>query len=406
MALDRTITLLPGNRLMKVARRDVIVAIMAAFSGEVISVQFNYDNIRVVFDKLEERTEALTHPFVNLCDQNIKIDGGGSPILTVVLFDYPFEGSMDPVIDAMNRFGEYKSFRFQKYPYDDMSVYTGSRLIRMILDDSVYELPRHIIIGGYYCRLWHRGQTVYCNMCNGEGHKAGNCPYKGKCLRCKAEGHMSRNCPQRDSAPVVESADGAEEPGVVDPSYGLADDDHVDRPAEPLGEAVSGEAVPPPAFQDPVLVPALISTINPAPDVVSPGVDLRDNQLDELSQDSTSILGAVGNSNEVVDSICTGNLNDVVDPGCEEGPDSLLDAVMHESNMRKRTLSSGSSDSGPSESSEVASYSDVVSREKPPVPSQRRKRLVPPVNLSLSRSRPASSGVVADCAGVESSSQQ
>ena len=101
MALDRTITLLPGNRLMKVARRDVIVAIMAAFSGQVISVQFNYDNIRVVFDKPEERTEALTHPFVKLCGQSIKIDGGGSPILTVVLFDYPFEGSMDPVIDAL-----------------------------------------------------------------------------------------------------------------------------------------------------------------------------------------------------------------------------------------------------------------------------------------------------------------
>ena len=133
MALDRTITLLPGNRLMKVSRRDVIKAIIAAFSGHVISVQFNYDNIRVVFNKPEERTEALTNPFVKLCGQNIKIDGGGSPVLTVVLFDYPFEGPMEPVIEALNRYGEYKNFRFQKFRYDDMSVYTGSQLIRMIL---------------------------------------------------------------------------------------------------------------------------------------------------------------------------------------------------------------------------------------------------------------------------------
>jgi len=80
---------------------------------------------------------------------------------------------------------------------------------------------------------------------------------------------------------------------------------------------------------------------------------------------------------------------------------------MSESNVRKRSLSTGSSsDSGPSETIDGVSYSDVVSREKPPVPSQRRKRLVPPVNLSLSRSRPVSSSVLPDPTGVVSPSQQ
>ena len=34
---------------------------------------------------------------------------------------------------ALEGYGEYQGFRFQKFLYDDVSIYTGSRLIRMVL---------------------------------------------------------------------------------------------------------------------------------------------------------------------------------------------------------------------------------------------------------------------------------
>ena len=210
---EKTVTLLPGNRLRSKPRREVVIDIITAFEPcHVDSVQFGYDNIRVAFETPQGRTEALKKSSIEVCREKIKIDGGGSPILTVVLFDYPFEGPMEPVIEALGDFGDFKSFRFQKYPYEDMDIYTGSRLIRMTLHEEVDEFPRYITIGGYHCRLWHRGQTMRCNICNEGGHKAASCPYKGKCLRCKGEGHIARNCPIRDRAFVD-----AQDPPVGDP---------------------------------------------------------------------------------------------------------------------------------------------------------------------------------------------
>ena len=53
--------------------------------------------------------------------------------MTVVLFDYPFEADEEPVVEAVRPFGTYKSFSMQKFPYDDMVMYTGARLIRFVL---------------------------------------------------------------------------------------------------------------------------------------------------------------------------------------------------------------------------------------------------------------------------------
>ena len=200
MALDRTVTLLSGEKLRNVPRREVIMAIIKIFEPfKVISVQFGYDNILVVFEKAEWKASALNLGGSHICNKYIRIEGGAQ-VLTVVLFDYPFEGLEDPIKAALEPFGTYKDFRFQKYPYDDLQLYTGSRLIRFSLNSDILELPRSILIGGYYCRLWHRGQSIQCNICSAVGHKASSCPLKGKCLHCKKEGHFSRNCPDKNAS--------------------------------------------------------------------------------------------------------------------------------------------------------------------------------------------------------------
>ena len=171
---EKTVTLLPGNRLRSKPRLEVVIDIITAFEPcHVDSVQFGYDNIRVAFETPQGRTEALKKSSVEVCREKIKIDGGGSPILAVVLFDYPFEDPMEPVIEALGDFGDFKSFRFQKYPYEDMDIYTGSRLIRMTLHEEVDELPRYITIGGYHWWLSARKRSL------SEGSSSGSAPSDG-----------------------------------------------------------------------------------------------------------------------------------------------------------------------------------------------------------------------------------
>ena len=346
MAFDRALTLLPGNKLKDVSRRDIVMALIKVFSPFKVSVQFGYDCIRVVFENAEGKGNAVKNYSVHLCGKYIKVDGGGQPILSAVLFDYPFEGPEEPVRRALEGYGEYKGFHFQNIPYDDVSIYTGTRLIRMVLDEDVAELPREINIGGYYCRLWHRGQTMLCHICNEEGHKASNCPFKGKCLRCKGEGHMSRNCPSRsDHVPAAPAAGGGSN------DYSL--------PAnEVSGEAKSASANP---GGDGV---AQASNSVHSNSRVSQTSDLRDNQLDELS-DSPNLFGSVAvNVAPPEEASSIASLGDKT----QDSPD----VGMSESCTRKRSLSS-SSDSGSVEL-EVRDLPVSVhgSAEKLPV---RRKRL-------------------------------
>ena len=71
-------------------------------------------------------------------------------------------------------------------------VLTGTRIVVMHLNTTP---PRSIMVGGYLCRIWYKGQPLECNICGSSGHKAANCPNKDKCRRCGAAGHFVRDCP-------------------------------------------------------------------------------------------------------------------------------------------------------------------------------------------------------------------
>ena len=127
------------------------------------------------------------------------------------------------------------------------TVGDGVRIVRMVRREAI---PRHMSIGDVRVKIAYAGQQQVCDLCAAPGHIARVCPLKGKCFQCGLEGHLSRNCPQRAG---YQARDDVEDV-VPDPT-----------PAEAAARA-SGA---PRAEAD---------------------EDLRDNQLDELSQ---SILAPV-----------------------------------------------------------------------------------------------------------------
>ena len=51
--------------------------------------------------------------------------------------------------------------------------------------------PRDLMIKGFLCRTWYRGQPLVCNLCAVEGHRSANCPNKDKCWLSRIRSHLS-----------------------------------------------------------------------------------------------------------------------------------------------------------------------------------------------------------------------
>lgn len=235
---------------------------------------------RVTFEEPEARVavEEL---------QRIELNGVSCPVVVpqpppprysnVFVYLYPYESSDQPIADFCGHYGDVDSVRFQHWT-NLPDIATGTRIVRMVRRGHI---PRFVIINGYRCKVWYKGQPLKCDICSGD-HKAASCPHKGKCIRCGEKGHFARNCQNAwGNAAPAEAAPG--QPG--DPSVDPVVADEVSDP--PSG-------VDPPT-SDPVQVVVVeegcvtpVSGIPPST-IDDDVVDERLNQLDELAS-SQSIL--------------------------------------------------------------------------------------------------------------------
>ena len=248
-ALRRTVTLRIA-RIPQVVTRHELIRMLAERFGtwKLLAVQFLPGlRVQLTFDSVEAKTSIERQAEIEIEGYPCQVVGGGPGFESVLLFHLPYELDNGLIEAALQEFGEVKGIHHQLHP--------GTRIVRMIRKSPI---PRHVKVDGWSGKVWYRGQPVECDIC-GAGHVSRVCPMRNRCRLCKEEGHFARNCP------------------------GLN------------GEGW-GEVVPPGATGTPV-------------DRQEGGsVDLRDNQLDELSSQAAPASASV--------------------PACVSRPDSLEGATV------------------------------------------------------------------------------
>ena len=139
--------------------------------------------------------------------------GACPPVTGVHVFDFPFEEDDRSLKVAFEAYGAVKSVKKQTF-LSNQNILNGTRLVDFVVSGV---LPRFLMVDGYLCRLWYRGQTLVCNLCAVQGHRSANCPNKDKCRKCGKSAHFAWNCTFDGSAgdcrfpPLASSSQSAED---------------------------------------------------------------------------------------------------------------------------------------------------------------------------------------------------
>lgn len=172
-------------------------------------------------------------------------------------------------------------------------------------------IPRNLVIDGFPVKISYPGQAPVCDICGELDQIARNCALRGEFLECRQPGHLQRNCPvrfrrlQRSADPgCSNAAPSRSDAPVVAADASLSNDDPssavfsgvppVDsRIDQPEGSASQFDLSDPPAVNPrsnaPGVAPGPSRPKDDSSSVVLSGVlsvDLRNNQLDEISSQS------------------------------------------------------------------------------------------------------------------------
>ena len=192
--MRRTVTLRVGH-IPQVVSRPKLICILAEHFGtwKLLAVQFLPGmRIQLTFDSVEAKTSIERQSEVDIEGYPCQVVGRGPSLESVLIFHLPYELDNGLIQAAMQEYGEVGGIRYQLHP--DSTVHSGTRVVRMVRKDPI---PRHIAVEDWSAKVWYRGQPVECDMC-GAGHVSRVCPMRNKCRFCGEEGHFARNCPGRN----------------------------------------------------------------------------------------------------------------------------------------------------------------------------------------------------------------
>ena len=85
--------------------------------------------------------------------------------------DLPYGIPEGEIKTALSKFGQAAHVKSESY----MDLYTGTRLIKMEIKTAI---PSRIMVAGYPCTAFYRGQVRSCFRCGQSGHEAKTCPQR------------------------------------------------------------------------------------------------------------------------------------------------------------------------------------------------------------------------------------
>ena len=175
--------------------------------------------VQLTFDSVEAKASIERQSQIEIEGYPCQVVGGGGPSLeSVMVFHLPYDLDNDLIQAALQGYGEVGGVRHQLHP--DSTVHSGTRIVRMVRKGPI---PRHIKVEGFSGKVWYRGQPVECDIC-GAGHVSRVCPMRNKCRFCGEEGHFARNCPGRNGEGWGEvAAPGASDAPVAGQEGGSVD---------------------------------------------------------------------------------------------------------------------------------------------------------------------------------------
>ena len=89
----------------------------------------------------------------------------------VTLMDLPYGIPEGEIKTGLSKFGQAAHVKSESY----MGLYTGTRLIKMEIKTAI---PSRIMVAGYPCTAFYRGQVRSCFRCGQSGHEAKTCPQR------------------------------------------------------------------------------------------------------------------------------------------------------------------------------------------------------------------------------------
>ena len=244
------------------SRQDVVTAIIDTFqpARPIAAVQFLGYDAKVTFEQVAHKREVMACEHIRIKDVDCAVRGGGPRPQNVLIYNFPYEVPHAVVRDSLSHYGDVESVLFRHWTH--VHVCDGVRTVRMVRARAI---PRNLNIDGFPVKVSYPGQAPECDICFELGHIAKNCTLRGKCLECRQPGHLRRDCPVRLR------------------QLAASEDSVANLPSAPPGSDV------PDATLDPGSV--VLCGVDPVANVsesvsIDSLVDLRDNQLDEITSQS------------------------------------------------------------------------------------------------------------------------